>query len=263
MSEINLNVFQYSHNLSHRVSVLRQFPDKPVLSDNRSIGDYVEALFGDLSRDDIYVRNNKRPMEGFGAHFDIYNDGEDQLLHEDYPFVATYNTWGSVILRATVLSDALRQDYDANFPEQTREAYAARRSLGNYALNNPNAEIFTHQGVLRERSGIVIPQVPGGPYVVHEVSVPSWIQRYAEEDELGGECLKFSAPADTKEAREELQSIGYVTFADFEPEIERLRLQREASQQERSTVAWQKHEQREQATGFLNQFGIDIEMKYD
>lgn len=216
-----LNIFQYPHNLRNRVKLIREFPDKPILSQNKDVHEYVSAVFDSTEQSDIYVKHYERPLEGSGAHFDVYNHTGEQLLHEEFPFIATYNTWGKSVIRATVLGELIKKDYDTRFPEQNKQAHDIRRHLGTYALSDPNATIYTHHSTLDKGSGIIIPQVPNGPYVVHEVS-PAVRARHILRGISSGAFLKFLVPADNDNAREKLRKLGYKPFEGYEEGYQQL-----------------------------------------
>lgn len=214
MPRHELQTYSYPHNLQNRVNHIRQYPDRPIIAQSKDIDEYINAVFNGVSTDNIYVQGKTRPSEGFGAHFDTYNHRNTQLLDKDFPYIATFNKQGSFVLRATALSEALTNDYDRTYPDQTRDAHRARRHLGDYALNNPNADIYTHVGSLGKNSGIIIPQVPRGPYVVHEVT-PSPRITTTRSGNYSGSFLKFLVPADTDEALGRIKTAGYITYAEF------------------------------------------------
>lgn len=216
MSKQELTPFIYPHNLHNRVKLIPQFPEKPILAGGMSESTYIQAVYGDVDPEELYVKKVKRPAGGIGPHFDIHTD----LVNPDYPFVATYNVRGRATLRATVLSDELKDYYDSRYLVPTEDAKAARRHIGALALMDTDAEVY--EGAISPHTGLIIPQIVGVSPLVHDIEPldrpPRPIIRtsglLAPIDAPAGEFMKYIVPRTTNRAINAVVNEGYTSLTE-------------------------------------------------
>lgn len=210
--------FIYPHNLHNRVQLIPEFPDRPILADGMDESTYVNAVFGDVDPDELYIKEVNRPFEGIGPHFDIHNN----LVSKEYPFVVTYNIRGMATLRATALSDALDEYYKSRYPVATNNAKIARRHVGALALLDPSSTVY--EGRIASRTGLIIPQVAGETPLIHDI-VPSVRMRprpvarqlmHPGTSTSAGKFNKYIVPRQTKKALKVIQSEGYKTLSEYQ-----------------------------------------------
>ncbi|HVV25901.1 MAG TPA: hypothetical protein VHC21_02620 [Candidatus Saccharimonadales bacterium] len=157
---------------------------------------FAEATFpGASSVDQIYAQFNERESEGRGPHFDIYNEG----LDENYPWLGVYNLAGTCEVAAATLPDDMAKQYAELYPEPNEAAHAARRHYGALVLGADTSRVGT--GTLEPDMGLILPQRPQGPHIIHEV-----VPKNAADP---GAFIKMIVP---KKDEENLELIGEQGF---------------------------------------------------
>ncbi len=146
---------------------------------------------------EIFAKKSARQPEGKGAHFDMYGN----LVDEEFPWLGVYNLAGHTNLTVAKLPDDLAANYNGTFPDLTEEAHVARRHYSAIALAAPGVE--THVGAFNPNMGVLLPQRPRGPHVIHDI-VP-----VSAHD--AGAYIKLVAPA-TNRSADILHADGYETL---------------------------------------------------
>lgn len=162
---------------------------------------FSDMIFPGAGQDAIMAQKFEREAEGKGAHFDVYGT----LLSADYPWLAVYNLGGTATIRTVTLPEDLAAIYDKTYPEPTDTAYEARRHFAGIAFTVPDAAVST--GVLRPRTGLVLPQRVDGPHIVHEVT--------PFRADVAGEFVKMMVPSSDDEAKATLAGLGYVSLDEL------------------------------------------------
>lgn len=163
---------------------------------------FVTNVFPHLpSGTELYVLREKRNGYERGAHFDVYQG----LLHDGYPFVATFNLVGDASLVTTLLPADLTAYYFKHHAVLSDVAHRARRLVSDLALMRPGATVTRSE--IGPGVGLIIPQPPiGYQPVVHDVRPPAQYGRGSY-----GMFLKFIVPKDDSSIR------SFVTDLGFEP----------------------------------------------
>jgi hypothetical protein len=91
------------------------------------------------------------------------------------------------------------------YPGPTDEAFEARRHFSAITFQAPNTETFT--GKLQPGTGLVLPQHPNGPHIIHDITPTN--------PKNPGEFIKLAVPSSDEEAVEELTSRNYVTLDEL------------------------------------------------
>ena len=220
-----IDKFSHIHDIQHAVSHIHDNPDKPIVTQTNSVEDFVKGVFGDIEHTNLFVNTKVRMGSGIGPHFDVYEND----INPEYPFVATYNTVGYATLRATALDSHLVDYYKTKYPEPTQEAWAERRALCGLAFAYPVNSVY--EAAITPGTGLIIPQ-NDSHYVAHnvlgELNGPYDIGRF----------LKFSVPDNKAEAKANIRSELYTTYAQY------LEQQHEATEQKKREDAVQRRQER-------------------
>ncbi len=159
------------------------------------------AAFPKATLNSIYGQNNERSSEGRGPHFDIYNKG----LSSKYPWLGVYNLAGSCTVSAAIMPDALAVEYNNLYPEPTEEAYGARRHFGAIVLNAAATNVY--RGIMKPDMGLVLPQRPQGPNIIHEV-VP-------DDPKNPGSFIKLIIPKNDQDVLDSLGQQGFLPLDEL------------------------------------------------
>jgi len=163
---------------------------------------FTQAIFPGVDASDVFAQKFDRSPEGSGPHFDLQGD----LIDAGHPLIGVYNLSGSNSVKSVVLPSELADSYFKMHPEADDEAYSARRSFGAIALGNPKAKIY--MGNLNPGMGLVIPQRPAGPHVVHEIT--------PNDPNCPGSFVKVLVAPDDSKAKSVLrEEYGYLPIDDL------------------------------------------------
>ena len=102
----------------------------------------------------------------------------------------------------------LAKAYDQTYPKSTEAAHEARRQLAKFAIEAPDAKVFT--GQLLPGMGFVLAQNAKGPHIVHEIA--------PLEPTNAGRFIKMVVPIKGRtgrRAKEVLASEGYSPLDDL------------------------------------------------
>jgi hypothetical protein len=161
---------------------------------------FSDTVFPDLDRDRIYVQKFKREAEGTGPHFDLHGE----IVDTNYPWIGVYNLLGNNVLRAVRMPKGLYKSYLETYPGADDSAFAARRHFGAIALNS--SKLDRAEGVLDMNMGLVLPQTPSGPQIVHEIT--------PTDSSNPGEFVKLTTAAN-ESMIEVLRGEGYVLLDEL------------------------------------------------
>lgn len=162
---------------------------------------FAMAAFPGANLNGIYAQRNERESTGRGPHFDIYDEG----LHKNYPWLAVYNVEGTCTISAAILPEKLAEAYTDLYPVPDEAAHTARRHFGALVLESATTEVYT--GTLKPDTGLVLPQRPNGPHIIHEV-VP-------QDREHPGSFIKIVAPKNTKKVLDTLAEEGFLPIDEL------------------------------------------------
>jgi hypothetical protein len=157
---------------------------------------FATATFPEASVDQIYAQLNERESEGRGPHFDIYHES----LHDDYPWLGVYNLSGTCAVSAAKLPEDMAKQYAELYPEPNEAARKARRHYGALVLGAETSRVGT--GTLKPDMGLVLPQRPDGPHILHEV-IP-------QDPSRPGSFIKMIVPKDDENTLATFSAEGFV-----------------------------------------------------
>lgn len=164
---------------------------------------FVADVFTRLpSGTELYVSREERNGYDRGAHFDAYQG----LLHDDFPYVATYNIIGDATLDSTLLPADLTAYYFKYHALLTDVAHRARRLLSDLALMRPGEQVTRAE--IGPGVALVIPQLPVG----HQPVVHNVVPHAAYGPESFGMFLKFVVPKADSRTKAFIADLGFVPW---------------------------------------------------
>ncbi len=207
-----LTPIRYTHNLKNRVNHVRQLPNTPVVAGPMEREDFINALFGDVEADELYVSRISRPPGGLGPDFDAY----EEHLDADFPFVASYNSWGRATLFATLLAEDLRQCSNERSANNVFLEREYRKDFSRIAMIDARSdtEYPLHTCDLSEGMAVITPQIGGELSTVYEIKPPLW-QALANQVFSSGEILKLLVPKKESKSMDTVINDGFETYAEY------------------------------------------------
>ena len=147
-----------------------------------------------------------------GPDFDVY----EEHLDADFPFVASYNSWGRATLFATLLAEDLRQSSDTRSTDNESLGREYRKDFSRIAMIDARSdtEYPLNTSDLTEGMAAIIPQVEGELSVVHEIKPPLW-QALANQVFSSGEVLKLLVPKKESKSIDTITDDGFETYAEY------------------------------------------------
>lgn len=162
---------------------------------------FAAAVFPEASIDQIYAQFNERTSKGRGPHFDIYNEG----LSSSYPWLGVYNIAGTCGVSVAELPVSLAEQYAELYPKPNDAAHKARRHFGALVLGADTSQVGV--GSLKPDTGLVLPQRPDGPHIVHEIT--------PDKPDEPGSFIKMIIPRDDENTLATISDEGFVLLDEL------------------------------------------------